>query len=76
VPRAIDPRGRVLSTNDADGRLWLFEEELPREGTLVHRIHRYARWQAGRCALWTARRRRTGRGEGSSGLRFDALDPV
>jgi hypothetical protein len=39
------------------------------------RIHRYARWHAGRCALWTARRRRTGRGEGSSGLRFDVLSP-
>lgn len=75
IPRTVDPRGRLLTTSDDDGRLWLFEEELPREGTLVDRIHRYARWQGGRCALWTARRRRTGGGEGSSGLRFDVLDP-
>jgi hypothetical protein len=75
VPRAIEPQGHLLVANGSDGRLWLFEEEVPREGTLVDRIYRYARWQGGRSASWTARRRQTGRGEGSSGLRFDVLDP-
>lgn len=74
-PQAVEPKGGLLVANDSGGRLWLFEEEVPREGTLVDRLHRYARWQDGRTALWTARRRRTGRGEGSSGLRFDVLDP-
>ena len=75
VPQAIEPLGRLLQGNDSGGRLWLFEEEIPREGVQVDRIYRYARWQDGRTAMWTARRRRTGRGEGSSGLAFDILDP-
>jgi hypothetical protein len=75
APQATEPKGHLLVANDSDGRLWLFEEEVPREGTLVDRIYRYARWQDGRTTLWTARRRQTGRGEGSSGLRFDILDP-
>jgi hypothetical protein len=49
IPRTVDPHGRLLTTSEADGRLWLFEEELPREGTLVDRIHRYA------LARWTLR---------------------
>jgi hypothetical protein len=75
VPQTVEPLGRLLAANDSEGRLWLFEQEVPREGTLVDRLYRYARWQDGRAALWTARRRSTGRGEGSSGLRFDFLDP-
>jgi len=75
TPQATEPKGLLLVANDSDGRLWLFEEEVPREGTLVDRLYRYARWQDGRTTLWTARRRQTGRGEGSSGLRFDILDP-
>ena len=75
-PRIIEPAGALLSgRTDGDGRLWLFEEEVPREGTVVDRVCRYARWQGGRTALWIARRRRTGRGERSSGLRFDIVDP-
>ena len=75
TPRTVEPQGNLLATNGATGRLWLFDEEVPREGTAVERVHRYARWLGGRSATWTARRRQTGRGEGSSGLRFDVLDP-
>jgi hypothetical protein len=75
VPEAVEPKGLLLQSSDSGGRLWLFEEEIPREGTQVDRLYRYARWQDGRTSLWTARRRRVGRGEGSSGLRFDVLDP-
>ncbi len=75
APQATEPKGLLLVANDSGGRLWMFEEEVPREGTLVDRLYRYARWQDGRTTLWTARRRQTGRGEGSSGLRFDILDP-
>ena len=75
VPETIDPKGRLLGSSDSGGHLWVYEEEIPREGTQVDRLYRYARWQDGRTSLWTARRRRVGRGEGSSGLRFDILDP-
>lgn len=75
TPHAIEPQGRLLTAKDSEGRLWLFEEEVPNEGTRVDRLYRYARWQGGRSALWTARRLGTGGGEGSSGLKFDVLDP-
>jgi hypothetical protein len=70
----VEPKGRVLRSADPQGLL-LFEEEIPREGAQVDRLYRYARWHDGRTSMWTARRRRVGRGEGSSGLRFDVLDP-
>ncbi|MEO8368637.1 MAG: hypothetical protein ABI806_05525 [Candidatus Solibacter sp.] len=75
VPTAVEPKGRLLESRDSGGRLWVFDEEIPREGTQIDRIYRYARWRDGRTSMWTARRRRVGRGEGSSGLRFDVLDP-
>jgi hypothetical protein len=75
TPRIIEPEGRLLTVTGSDGRLWVYDEEIPREGTSVERVQRYARWLGGRAAIWTARSRQTGRGEGSSGLRFDVLDP-
>lgn len=75
VPRAIEPQGLLLANAPDGSRLWLFDEEVPREGTQVDRVHRYARWLNGRSVTWTARRRQTGSGEGSSGLRFDFLNP-
>jgi hypothetical protein len=75
VPQVANPLGRILQAIDSDGNLWVYDEEIPREGTQVDRLYRYTRWIDGRTSLWTARRRRTGRGEGSSGLRFDVLDP-
>jgi hypothetical protein len=52
------------------------EEEVPRSGTDVVRTFQLARWFDGRYLLWSGRHRRTGRGEGSSGLRFDAVGPA
>jgi hypothetical protein len=70
-----NPQGRVLVANNSGGNLWVYDEEVPREGIQVDRVYRYARWLDGRTSLWSARRRGTGTGEGSSGLRFDILDP-
>jgi hypothetical protein len=50
------------------------EEEVPREGALVERAFQYARWFGGARLLWLGRRKTVGRGESSSGLRFDMLD--
>jgi hypothetical protein len=76
VPRLIEPQGLLLARNADGSGLLLFDEEIPREGTQVDRVHRYARWLNGRSVTWTARCRQTGKGEGSSGLRFDFLDPA
>jgi hypothetical protein len=63
------PHGRVLSPGAV-----LREEEVPREGARVTRGYRLARWVDGSTHLWLGRRKQVGRGEGSSGLRFDAMD--
>ena len=49
------------------------EEEVPREGARVTRSYQLARWLDGSTHLWMGRRKQVGRGEGSSGLRFDSV---
>ena len=51
------------------------EDEIPREGALVTRAYQLARWIDGTTYLWLGRRKTVGRGEGSSGLRFDTTEP-
>jgi hypothetical protein len=63
-------RGRVLVPEQ---RLDILEEEVPREGVRVTRSYQFTRWSGGQPLLWIGRRKRIGRGEGSSGLRFDEL---
>ena len=74
------PMGVLLrSAPDADpltDHLRIAEEEVPRDGAIVTRRYQMARTPDGGRALWIGRRKRTGQGEGSSGLRFDtALRP-
>jgi hypothetical protein len=70
---AIQPKGRILEPHRT---LSLFEEEVPRTGARVTRAYQYARWIDGSTHLWIGRRKRPGRGEGSSGLRFDIVGPA
>lgn len=63
--------GALLKTADA---LLLHDEEVPREGARVTRHYQMARWVDGATFLWIAHRKQVGRGEGSSGLRFDSCD--
>jgi hypothetical protein len=49
------------------------EEEVPRAGTRLFHAFQRARWTDGSTVVWLRVRRQTGRGEGSSGLRFDEL---
>jgi hypothetical protein len=65
------PLGRLLQPLTGD--VALREEEVPREGARVARAYQLARWVDGSTVLWLARRKRVGRGEGSSGLRYDSL---
>jgi hypothetical protein len=71
------PLGLLLRSarSDEPGSLWLREEEVPRSGAAVIRTHQLARWHDGSIRAWTGRRKRTGGGEGSSGLRFDYVEP-
>jgi hypothetical protein len=56
---------------------WLInEEEIPGSGTALTRSYQRARWYDGRTYVWIGRRRETGRGAGSSNLRFDQIEPT
>ena len=68
----VEAQGRILNPDGAtaDG-LRIFEEEIPREGVRVTRNYQFTRWHDGSTHVWVGRRKGVGRGEGSSGLRFD-----
>jgi hypothetical protein len=63
--------GRILEPGNV---LSLYEEEVPREGVRVTRSYQFARWIDGSSHFWVGRRKGVGRGEGSSGLKFDSLE--
>jgi hypothetical protein len=64
-------QGKVLNLG---GELLLYDEEIPREGMHVTRHYQMARWIDGSTWAWLAHRKQIGRGEGSSGLRFDSVE--
>jgi hypothetical protein len=72
-PASAKPLSRTL--NEVGPGELIPEEEIPRAGTRVTRAWQYARWIDGSTWVWVGRRRGTGRGEGSSGLRFDQSAP-
>jgi hypothetical protein len=69
----VAARGKLLNPEGPDSPLAIFEEEIPREGVRITRHYQMARWQDGSTHLWIGRRKSVGRGEGSSGLKFDAI---
>ena len=69
----IRPLGQLLAAPPQQPVV-LREEEVPREGARVTRAYQLARWFDGTTFLWLGRRKSVGRGEGSSGLRFDVAD--
>jgi hypothetical protein len=75
----IRPRTLLLRTG-LDGAqpapYLLHEEEVPRAGVLVTQAWQRTRWRDGSVHVWLGARKLPGRGEHSSGLRFDALRDV
>ena len=76
---SVQPRGMLLRSDpnqapETEPQLRIEEEEVPREGTVVTRTFQFGRWFDGRSLLWVGKRKRIGRGEGSSGLRFDVSE--
>jgi len=67
----VRPHGVILS--EVKPKYYIFEEEIPREGVQVTRSFQRTRWWNGKVVTWIGRKKRTGRGEGSSGLAFDRL---
>lgn len=71
----LRPRGRLLELMVKNPQIMLREDEVPREGARITRAYQLARWSDGATYLWLGRRKTVGRGEGSSGLRFDTTEP-
>jgi hypothetical protein len=69
----VGPQGLLL---DYRRPCRLYEEEVPRSGVRVERRWQFCRWHDGSYHVWLQRRKLAGRGERSSGLRWDALLPA
>lgn len=75
--RKIRPRTGLLRQGlDESAPYFLHEEEVPRAGVLVSQSFQRTRWRDGRAWVWLGVRKKTGRGEGSSGLAFDRIVDV
>lgn len=68
--RVNSATGEILTASSTQ---LLYDEEVPREGTLLTRQRRMTRWMDGSNWLWTSIRNQVGQGEGSSGLQFDKV---
>jgi hypothetical protein len=85
MPRAIKgldhvpvrPRGIILRPELVEDQpYFVHEEEVPRAGAIVTRTYQRTRWHDGTTYIWLGRRKQNGRGEGSSGLKFDQIEPI
>jgi hypothetical protein len=70
----IKAKGVML--NEVPPPYYVNEEEVPNSGSLIMRRWQRTRWFNGRTYVWIGRSRETGRGQGSSNLRFDQIDPL
>jgi hypothetical protein len=71
-PASVVPLGGILDLAGPP----IHDAEVPREGTRLLRDYAMTRWMNGAVFVWSRRRREIGRGEGSSGLRFDIAAQV
>jgi hypothetical protein len=67
---SFQSRGRFLLLGSPS----IPDADVPREGTRLLRDYALTRWTNGATFVWARRIRRIGRGEGSSGLRFDVAE--
>ena len=73
---AVKPRTSILRyglDDNVSQPYYIFEEEIPRAGIIVNNNFQRTRWYGGRVYNWLGIHKTTGRGEGSSGLKFDYL---
>ncbi|MCL5950228.1 MAG: hypothetical protein M1132_00660 [Chloroflexi bacterium] len=78
-PERIKPRTNLLRqglNRPIKQSYYIDEEEVLRAGTHVAQSFQRTRWYNGQVYTWLGVRKRTGRGETSSQLRFDYLQPV
>jgi hypothetical protein len=76
TPDPVRPRTSLLRPGLDDTpatKYVLHEEEVPRAGIVASLGYQRTRWRDGRAWVWLGVRKKTGRGEGSSGLAFDQI---
>jgi hypothetical protein len=74
-PREVVKAKGVLLT-EVQPLYYIDEAEIPYAGTIVRRSYQRTRWYGGKTFLWIGRYRENGRGQGSSDLRFDQIEPI
>jgi metal-sulfur cluster biosynthetic enzyme len=72
-PTDITAMSRLLSSSHPSAVKSLNEEAVPRAGVRVQLTTQRMRWVDGETYVWLGRKVMTGKGEGSSGLRFDII---
>lgn len=79
-PKKIKPQTSILREGLEEDpnplAYYIYEEEIPRSGVKVNKAFQRARWLNGKVFTWLGMKKKTGRGEGSSGLAFDILKNV
>lgn len=74
-PQPVLPAGRILRPASLSGQPYrVREEEVTRVPVRVQRLFSRSRWTDGSTHVWIARPKGAGRGERSSGLRFDVAE--
>ena len=76
VPPKDVIKAKGVMLNEVPPPYYVNEEEVSAAGTLIRRSWQRTRWYGGRTFLWIGRYRETGRGQGSSNLRFDQIEPL
>lgn len=72
----VRPRTVLLREGLDQGKpYYIHEEEVPRAGVHVLQSFQRTRWNDGKVFTWLGVKKRTGRGEGHSGLAFDRIVP-
>jgi hypothetical protein len=75
-PAKVPPQTRLLREGldePVRRRYFVHEEEVPRAGIIVTQAFQRTRWTDGSAPVWLGIRKQVGRGERSSGLKFDDL---
>ena len=79
APRKVEPRTPLMREGldrVEKAPYFVHNEQVPRAGTRVYQAYQRTRWYGGRVITWLGARKQTGRGMGSSGLRFDSIRNV
>lgn len=74
TPHRIRPNTSIVKGSGFDQPYFIQEEEIPRSGAIVSLNWKRTRWHDGSIVFWLGRTKTNGRGEKSSGLRFDFVE--